>query len=170
MTKWQKDYLHVPADAHLTSDDYICRMGFPRNYKPGLNDLIGPHENRTMNLMRMGHKPIALISEYETRYWKDEAETQGYHHESFLLRFQPLGKVETRHLYYYPGQEWRVRRLIRCYRSRERQGFWTPIEQARVGFLLGYTKQCIRAFLIRTELIYGGDLEGANAPHLNFIT
>lgn len=168
MTKWQKDYLDVPADDYLTSEDYILSMGFPLDYKPPLFDLIGPHEQRYMNLMRLGRKPVTLISEWELKYWNDEIHTQGWIIEPFVFRSYFKNQTVNDYVVYLPGQQWRVLRLRKCYKTIERRP-WIDADEARVGFLLGYTKQCIRAYLERKRLFDVGDYDGAKAPHLNYI-
>jgi len=166
MSRWQKPYLDVPADDYLTSEDYLCSMGRPFDWVPPLYDLIGPHEQRYMNLMRMGRKPVTEIEEWELKYWIDEIKERGYillKIDNSYARFH-----DPSYIVGLPGQEWRAQRLKRAFEDNFKSGY-TEINHARIGFLLGYTKQCISAFLERCRLIKIGDLEGAKARHLNFI-
>lgn len=154
MTKWQKPYLDVPADDYLTSEDYLCRMGYPMDWVSPLNDLIGPHEQRYINLMRLGRKPVTEIDDYELEYWIDEIKERGY----ILYRFDKTccSLSHPSYIVGLPGQEWRVRRLNKAFEDSYRNGY-DEINHARIGFLLGYTKQCISAFLERSRLLKSGD-------------
>lgn len=168
MAKWQKPYLDVPADDYLTSEDYICSMGYSMDWVPPLYDLIGPHENRYINLMKLGHKPISLIHDWELKYWTSEIEKYGWVINT--LTFQTTsGRIINEFVVCLPDQAWRVDRIKRIYHTRVSRGMLTELEEARIGFLLGYSKQCISAYLERSRLLKAGDYHGANAPHLNFI-
>ncbi|MBP5858654.1 hypothetical protein KAJ83_16660 [Marivibrio halodurans] len=117
---------------------------------------IGPHEDRELELMLSGEKPLAYFSEL-TRAdfeWPDE-EFEPYVESGRIIKREILHveiilgvDEEIRSLYFVlPGEEWRIDkahanriRVCRTAKDKER-------DAREMGELLGYTPHEIKVFL-----------------------
>lgn len=152
MTEWQKPYLDIPVDDYLMSKDFLLSHGYQLNHAPRLNELIGPHERRYMNLMRADRKPICLLDKSHLPYWKIEIEMSNY-------GVIPVSEEEV--IVHVPTERTRALKLIEVFKTPN------PLRifgyHGIVGYLLGYTPTCIEAFYTRVEYILKGDRKMADS-------
>jgi len=145
--RWQKPYHHVLADDYLKSHTFLTHWGaYANDINPEwfstVHEFIGPHEHREMNLMVLGIKPCALIDSSKIGYWAKTIEDRRW-----IVERSGFGDGNCEELIVaLPDQHWRVKRLHRLDRETTRDGY-SLLGMVRLGYLLGYTKECIRAFL-----------------------
>jgi hypothetical protein len=117
---------------------------------------IGPHEERELELMLAGVKPLAYFSELTRADFEfPDAEFEphvktGRIIKRDILHIQTLlgQNEEIRSLYYaLPGEEWRIDKAhanrLRGYQTRKKSDY----DSREMGELLGYTKHEIDVFL-----------------------
>jgi hypothetical protein len=152
MEEWQKPYLDIPVDDYLTSEDFLLSQGYQLNHVPRLNELIGPHEGRYMNLMRHYIKPICLLDRSHLSYWEDEISSRNY-------GVIPASEHEV--IVHLPTEKERALRLISLYKipGAERADNY----HIQFGYLLGYDTTCIEAFCIRFHYILSANTKLANS-------
>lgn len=156
MTRWQKPFHHIPVDDYLNDIDTKISMGYRPSHVHRLNNGIGPHERRYMNLMLAGVKPITLLDmvEFNLPVWQKAVEENGWGY-LIVMSHGHCGRPLLDAVVYLPGQQWRAERLAKELRKRHRN---TTLKDVRMGFLLGYTKECIAYFLDRCrEIDYNGN-------------
>ena len=153
MARWQKPYLDVPADDYLSDQDLLLRWGYPLDHVPDLHELIGPHEQRYMNLMRMGRKPVCMLDTILLPYWEEEIAKHNY-------GVLPVSEEEV--VIHLPSEKWRAEKIVRIRNTPSMSRGYTY--HVKLGYLLGYTKTCIAAFCIRMDYILNGQMEVANSP------
>lgn len=105
---------------------------------------IGPHENKELELMLAGQKPAAFVGSITAfkPYIKDK---------KISLVGKGLGFAGAS-VYYVtlPGEEWRGRQLINVVSKLKKLPFGSPETKpyhAKMGLLLGYSKEDIKHFL-----------------------
>lgn len=113
-----------------------------------LFDALGPHEGHELPLMLMGLKPAALVGPPSmpvlNNLWLLAIECQGF----FALTIKCFGD-DDHYVITAQGQEWRAARIRDIYlqeRARQQRTMLNT-NHAKLGLLLGYEKDHIRAFL-----------------------
>jgi hypothetical protein len=146
--RWQKPFHHIPVDDYLNTEEYKLAMGLGLDYEHRLNSGIGPHERRYLNLMIAGLKPISMLDDHEFEHpvWQEAIKTHGWSHCSrdWIIR----GNKFTEYYVYYPGLDRRVEILIREL-GKDR----SDLNETRIGYLLGYTKECIAYYTHRKKIM-----------------
>ncbi len=123
--------------------------------QPELPEGIGPHEEKELELMLAGEKPLAMFSDVvpasfdwgEDRFEPYVAEGQFIKMEFFLDK--PEHNLTFRFVYFaLPGEEWRIEKLHTINASIF-IGTKEPVKEDDVetGRLLGYNEQEIQIFL-----------------------
>ncbi len=144
MSRWQHPYAHFPADPYL-------RQHYAEH--PAVAEWLsadgrGPHQNRELGLMLAGVKPAALIEPSRFRYWQPVCAERGWHTLEIVHDRPNLRRYQERSVIVaLPECLWRLQRVASIYEDFNQEHNLTPRQHAQLGFLLGYTKQDIRAFL-----------------------
>ncbi|MEQ8286075.1 hypothetical protein [Thalassospira sp.] len=124
---------------------------------------IGPHNDRELELMLAGTKPMALFSDavHVSDYFPD-ADFAPYVETGKIIRVEEIIPDEPyamRYLFFaLPGEEWRIEEALTMSRN-----LWArtvkdhDADSARMGELLGYSANDIKAFL--EHLKRGGNQE-----------
>ncbi|MEQ8392174.1 MAG: hypothetical protein RIB30_14380 [Thalassospira sp.] len=124
---------------------------------------IGPHNDRELELMLAGTKPMALFSDavHVSDYFPDadfapHVETGKIIRVEEIIPDEPYG---IRYLFFaLPGEEWRIEEaLILCRNLRARTVKDHDADSARMGELLGYSREDIETFLAHAKI--GGNHE-----------
>jgi hypothetical protein len=95
---------------------------------------ISPHRGREIDLIITGQKPLA--------YFADELLVETFVHRGY-----------TRSLIFKHGEERRAEMFRRAYHMNERGLISDRVAHARCGLLLGYSKDQVRSFLLRDEML-----------------
>lgn len=132
-----------------TTDDDLCDdYRRPYTYSDQLRsdrDLVGPHTNRELGLMISGKKPLAMLdTSFFKQGWLDTVEEKEW---SWCHMIPLRGRPEDTVLVCLPGHEFRFHALARVYANCRTTNTMIPRDHAKIGILLGYTKEQIRAFL-----------------------
>jgi hypothetical protein len=152
MEECQKSYLDIPVDDYIMSTDFLLANGYKLNHVPKLNELIGPHEGRYMNLMRYDLKPVCLLNISHKKYWE----------EVILLRnYGVIPVSEEEIIVHLPTEEKRALQLLTLYKKPPGRRMWRY--HGSFGYLLGYDATCIEAFYIRLDYILKGDKEKSDS-------
>lgn len=117
---------------------------------------IGPHEDRELELMLSGEKPLAYFCEL-TRAdfeWPDE-EFEPYVQSGQILKREVLHTEtilgvdeEIRFLFYaLPGEEWRIDKAHANRMRGNENGIETEFDSREMGALLGYTDHQIDVYI-----------------------
>jgi hypothetical protein len=162
MTRWQKPYAHVPADDYLSSKQYLSMVGMRISEATRLNTGIGPHERRYINLMRLGLKPVANIDPCELQFWEEDIRKHGWIVREQRILFEGCSEVFLSYYIGLPGQEWRINKLISIFKRLEKRPP-NDLEEAQIGFLFGYTKECIAYYLKRLRKLLHYREEGVES-------
>lgn len=114
---------------------------------------IGPHNDRELELMLAGTKPMAMFSDavHVSSYFP-EADFAPYVAAGKIIRIEeiiPASPYDARYLFFaLPGEEWRIEEaLIMC------RNLWAgtvkdhDADSARMGEFLGYRTEDIEAFI-----------------------
>jgi hypothetical protein len=120
---------------------------------PQLPQGIGPHEDRELELLLAGTKPLARIS-YESQAWftEDEPLYQPHVEAGTIKRFTSAFDQPPIQTVYYclPTEEWRVKlmeTMCTLWRQPDHGGY-TIDDYSRIeGYLLGYSKTDIETFI-----------------------
>lgn len=147
------EHSDVDYDPHYQDPSYSAFHNFRALGGPARGvgkTLLGPHQYREFNLMVMGRKPIAMPDVHEPdslQLWLDTAKEKGWS----VRRVDKLAGNKKGWLFCQPGQEWRMDKLAAIYadvRSRKGRGNkMRPADHARIGLLLGYSKEAVGEFL-----------------------
>lgn len=97
--------------------------------------------------MLSGKKPLALLDTcFFQEGWKRAVKEQGW---TWCHMMAYSGKAEHFVVVAIPGHEFRLRMLDNVYTRCRAKGQMTDLDHAKIGILLGYTKEQIRAFLVK---------------------
>ncbi|WP_417625338.1 hemin receptor [Paremcibacter congregatus] len=114
---------------------------------------IGPHNDRELELMLAGTKPMAMFSDavHVSDYFPD-ADFAPHVETGKIIRVEeiiPDEPYDIRYLFFaLPGEEWRIEEaLILCRNLRARTVKDHDADSARMGELLGYRAEDIEAFI-----------------------
>jgi hypothetical protein len=116
---------------------------------------IGPHEDRELELMLAGTKPLAMFGDaLGSSYAFPEADFAPYVADGTVVRremiYRPQGQsIPTRYVYFAcAGEEWRIDAMHRIHERIFERGEGTSAETEReIGQLLGYAESEINAWL-----------------------
>lgn len=128
--------------------------------RPYFPEGVGPHDDRELELMLAGKKPLAMFYEAVTLPISDF-----YPEEDFLPHvaagrlirrdeiYQNLNHpIAALYVYYaLPGEEWRIDEMHALQLKSHAGGPWTKDDERRTGFLLGYSEDEIQAWLTWTD-------------------
>lgn len=121
--------------------------------KPGLQKepLRGPHQGRELKLMLAGLKPLALVEPQYMKYWVPHIEENGWTITTFQMQsFTNPNSKSTGYLVSLPGEESRAKQVVKVYQRIYRDGKrMSNLDHARLGKLLGYSKEQIKFFIER---------------------
>jgi len=117
---------------------------------------VGPHEEKELDLMLSGDKPLTMFSDtIPSSMELPEAEFQPYVENGFLVKKETITKVPNykditlRHIYYAPKDEaWRIDAMIEI--NNTVFSGTRPItdeEEKETGYLLGYTPEQVSIYL-----------------------
>jgi len=139
--RWQREYSDIDEDSFKFSQDYLKLRGWSVNPKKHIDDpRIGPHQDKEMNLMLANRKPVALVSALDYPFWEETI---------FKLRWIVVPReLQQDYVIGLPDQLWRAEKLVRITNTAI-YPYRNEVHFARVGYLLGYTKECIKAFIDR---------------------
>lgn len=112
-----------------------------------LHETIGPHEGKELELMLAGKKPAALIgSQSELKKFKPYVKNG-----QFKLAAKDSKGFANSPIYLVtlPSEEWRGTQFLRIVQKQRELGLSpeSKIWHARMGLLLGYSKEDIQHFL-----------------------
>lgn len=124
-----------PAWREIRDDAYLAQYETPR--------LTGPHARREMNLMLAGLKPVAMADGPILHVWQKAAREQGWASREIELIYPGIRGW----FFALPGQEWRLDAIDKLYRDVRNKGSMDLRHHARLGLLLGYSKEAILEFL-----------------------
>lgn len=133
--------------------------------RPSLPEGVGPHEERELELMLGGKKPLAMFYEAVVLPVSDfypEEEFMPHVEAKRLIRrdeiYQPHNHpIAAQYVYYaLPGEEWRIDEMHALQLRSHADGPWTEEDEQRTGFLLGYSPDEIQAWLnwVRGKIKY----------------
>ena len=126
----------------------ITRMLKPIKQIKESSGKIGPHAGKEFHLMFTGQKPAALVGNDEDpekiRKFKELKRTGRV--KEFPMKFA-LKKDSDNWVYTLPGEEWRADEIRDIYDEVRRTGKMTNKHHRRMGQLLGYSEDDIKAFL-----------------------
>ena len=127
---------------------------------------IGPHEDRELELMLGGRKPLAMFTEIspDETGLIPEAEFAPYVESGRLVVrevFEPLEGVSEdsgrqfvrRVLYALPGESWRIDAMLLVCRVAANLRRWDEGLERVIGELLGYDKRQIDTFVERIKQV-----------------
>jgi hypothetical protein len=125
---------------------------------------IGPHEDRELELMLAGRKPLAMFTElsFDETGLIPEAEFAPHVESGRLIArevFEPIegapgdseGHFVRRVLYALPEEKWRIDAMLLVCRVATNLRRWDEGLERVTGELLGYDKRQIDAFVERTK-------------------
>jgi hypothetical protein len=124
--------------------------------KPYFPEGVGPHEERELELMLAGKKPMAMFYEAVVLPVSDsypEEEFMPYVETGILVRrdeiYQPHNHPMAVHYVYYalPGEEWRMDEMHTLQLKSHAGEPWTEDDEKKTGFLLGYSEDNVKAWL-----------------------
>jgi len=134
---------------------------------------IGPHEERELELMLAGVKPLAYFSELTRAEFEfPDAEFEPHVQAGRIIKRDILHiqkmfgqDEEIRSLYYaLPGEEWRIDKAhanrLRGYLTREK----SDDDSREMGELLGYTNHEIDVFLKWSARLHKARRDGERNP------
>lgn len=134
-----------PVDQSLPYDE-IDHYGLVAYHRERDDKEIGPHEGRYITLMLAGKKPAIMINPEEMPHYQKYVDSgQLTKHQISLTRNYPAYVLTV------PGQEWRAKKLGQLYKNSDRyfEAGKESIWHSKIGILLGYSNNEIRAFLKR---------------------
>ncbi|WP_033068948.1 hypothetical protein [Thalassospira australica] len=118
---------------------------------------IGPHNDRELELMLAGTKPMAMFSDavHVSDYFPD-ADFASHVKSGRIIRVEeiiPRPPHEMRYLFFaLPGEEWRIKEaLVMCRNLCAGTVKDHDADSARMGELLGYSAEDIEAFLAHVK-------------------
>lgn len=118
---------------------------------------IGPHNDRELELMLAGTKPMAMFSDavHVSDYFP-EADFAPHVKSGRIIRAQeiiPRPPYDMRYLFYaLPGEEWRIEEaLVMCRNLCAGTAADQDADSARIGELLGYSAKDIAAFMLHLK-------------------
>lgn len=119
---------------------------------------IGPHNDRELELMLAGTKPMAMFSDavHVSDYFP-EADFAPHVEAGRIIRVEeiiPKEPYDMRYLFYaLPGEDWRIEEaLVMCRNLCAGTVKDHDADSARIGTLLGYSIEDIEAFLYHVKL------------------
>lgn len=109
-----------------------------------MGDLLGPHKDREIELMLSYDKDCAMVP---IDYWTDEVETicdlEGFEYRLLTTAHNTI----TDMLVVRKGHEWRASQIEKIYARVRIKNFMSPLDHAKLGIALGYSKEAIQFFL-----------------------
>jgi hypothetical protein len=118
---------------------------------------IGPHEERELELMLAGTKPMAMFSDglHVSDYFPD-ADFAPHVEAGKIIRVEeiiPKPPYQIRYLFFcLPGEEWRIEEALVMSRNLCAGTVKDhDVDSARMGELLGYTQTDIATFIERMQ-------------------
>lgn len=124
---------------------------------------IGPHNDRELELMLAGTKPMAMFSDalHVSAYFPD-ADFAPHVAAGRIIRVEeiiPRPPYEMRYLFFaLPGEEWRIEEaLVMCRNLCAGTVKDHDADSVRMGELLGYTTEDIQTFIAHVKI--GGNQE-----------
>ncbi len=118
---------------------------------------IGPHNDRELELMLAGTKPMAMFSDavHVSDYFP-EADFAPHVDAGRIIRVEeiiPKEPYDMRYLFYaLPGEDWRIEEaLVMCRNLCAGTVKVHDADSARMGELLGYSTEEINAFLVHSK-------------------
>lgn len=140
---WVK-FKAIPTSDADELDSYRKHRVWDFYHRPD-RDLVGPHTNRELNLMLAGKKPLAMMdTPFFREGWQAVVKEQGW---SWCYMIPMRGPLEDTVAIALPGHEFRIKKLARVYEQCRLKNGMTDLDHAKIGILLGYTKEQIWAFL-----------------------
>lgn len=133
------EYTKFSNDGHSFDYDEYNHPGMVAQLKAKPRDL-GPHQGKELNMMLSGVKPAALT--YDLEPFRPAIEDGKLIYQKCINRANATSYVVA-----LPGEEARIQRIIAL--LQEPNGTDNEVYHVRLGRLLGYTKDQIRAFLNR---------------------
>ncbi len=137
----------------LGSENSGDRMDDEIDLPPG----IGPHNDRELELMLAGTKPMAMFSDavHVSDYFP-EADFAPHVDAGRIIRVEeiiPKEPYDMRYLFYaLPGEDWRIEEaLVMCRNLCAGTVKDHDADSARMGELLGYSTEEINAFLVHSK-------------------
>jgi len=119
---------------------------------------VGPHEERELELMLKGTKPLAMFSDIiPSAFVFPDADFEPHVTAGRLVQKEfwtktSDGQHDVRYLFYaLPGEEWRIEEAFElCAKGQAADAAEVEADEARMGFLLGYSDAEVQAFLTWT--------------------
>jgi hypothetical protein len=122
----------------------------------------GPHEQRELELMLAGEKPLAMFTEVwpvESGFIPEDDFRPHVHAGRMIMReaFEPAPAIGNRPenlkircvLYALPNEAWRIDAMLLLRSIYARQGGWDEGLERMIGSLLGYSQADIDTFIER---------------------
>lgn len=134
-TKWPEFSVPVnlPLDDHRTG-----HWGDSERRKK-----IGPHQDRELTLMKAGIKPAALLDLRELSDWQSTIDEFGW----IVREIPSYHPTIKQYVVALPGEEARLNQIERIYTKVNTTRRMSDLDHAKLGRLLGYSKEQIRAFI-----------------------
>jgi hypothetical protein len=134
-----------------------------RNRRQSSQDvMVGPHEDRELELMLAGEKPLAMFTEVwpvESGFIPEDEFLPHVRAGRIIMReaFEPAPAVEGGPenlqircvLYALPDEAWRIDAMLLLRRVYATQGGWDEGLERMIGSLLGYSQSDIDGFIER---------------------
>ena len=136
-------------------DDFTGRTGHAHGNHWDPN--IGPQENKYLNLMIRGMKPITLLTPLQQSRYRDKIQPYLDSGELKLAYKDDIGIYIS-----LPGEEWRGPKLSKLFHHHKemtntKPDWWTAgskefrVLHAKIGRLLGIPKESVRYFINKTR-------------------
>jgi hypothetical protein len=136
------EYTKFANDGHsFDYDDHIPK-GRTSILKSRPNLDLGPHAGKELNMLLARVKPAALISRGDIDAYTPYLKSGKLISREFLNRANLKDYIVA-----LPGEENRINRIIALLQEPMEPGQYHDLYHARLGRLLGYTKEQIRTFL-----------------------
>lgn len=148
MTRWQKEYRDIPKDSRY-ENTIPAPIINPLLDQGPYKELIGPHFQKELNLMLAGRKPVALLNHSDMPFWYKAIDENGWDVTYAIRNTGEHNKCIGEIIVSLPDQKWRASKLRSLILS-DQEG--SLRNNAKIGFLLGYTKECIAAELASIEM------------------
>ena len=110
------------------------------------DDLLGPHQDKELELMLAGKKPFSLI---DTSIMSNREQAGWWHATATGKIIHAIG-INAKHKADYfslPGEEWRMGKARAIYQNVRDTGTMTDKHHTTLGQLLGYSDEAIQYFV-----------------------
>ena len=128
--------------------------------------LLGPHQDKELNLMLAGEKPFSLI---DTSRRSDEQQAQWWHAVATGRIIHAIGIDVKNKIDYFslPGEEWRMEKAREIFQAVRDTDVMTDEHHTTLGQLLGYSDEAIRHFIGDRPSVREDDSETLKLPDLD---